>query len=117
MSTWTGPWRVIDASKQHVYQEQNIINGEVSTAHVARIKFYKDSSLGITADIKESFQYLLNQGLFDMELILEIRRTPAGIYEVHVQWQGFSEEERSWEPLENIFKDAPAFIKKNNCQI
>ena len=60
ISTWTGPWRVTNASSPHVYHVQN--NFRVTTAHVARLKFYKDSSLGITAYAQEAFQYFLNQG-------------------------------------------------------
>ncbi|CAN0571508.1 unnamed protein product, partial [Laminaria digitata] len=98
MSTWSGPWRITNASKQHVYQVQNIVDGKISTVHVARMKFYKDYSLGLTAEVKETFQYLLNQGEFEMEEILELRRSAGGDYEGYVNWIGFSEAERSWEP-------------------
>ncbi|CAN0274200.1 unnamed protein product, partial [Scytosiphon promiscuus] len=53
MSTWTGPWRVTNAPSPHVYQVQDIVSGKVTTAHVARLKFYKDSSLGITEYVQE----------------------------------------------------------------
>ena len=28
-----------------------------------------------------------------------------------VDWRSFEEEERTWEPIENIWRDAPAFLK------
>ncbi|CAN0277268.1 unnamed protein product, partial [Scytosiphon promiscuus] len=98
LSTWSGPWRITNASTPHVYHVQNIVDGKITTAHVARMKFYHDSSLGLTADIKETFQYLLNQGEFETEGILKLRRSTSGYYEGYVHWKGFSEAERSWEP-------------------
>ncbi|CAN0065761.1 unnamed protein product [Sphacelaria rigidula] len=37
VSTWTGPWRIVMAEQQHVYEAQNIVNGEVQDVHVARL--------------------------------------------------------------------------------
>ena len=53
MSTWTGPWRVVAADHAHVYSVQNIVSGKVHQAHVARLRFYADSHLNITADFKD----------------------------------------------------------------
>ena len=108
-STWTGPWRVTNASTPHVYQRSRyIVAGKVTIdAHVARLKFYKDSVLGITEDVQAVFQYLFNQGEFHMEDVLDVRRTPHGEYEALVHWKGFSESERSWEPLTTLYEDAP----------
>ena len=45
----TGPWRVVSAEQQHVYGLQNIVSGEVRDVHVARLRFYADAALAITA--------------------------------------------------------------------
>ena len=94
----------------HVYQVQNIVDGKISTAHVARTKFYHDSSLGLPADIKETFQYLLNQGEFEMEGILETRKSTSGYCEGYVHWQLFLEAEQSWEPIATLHTSSPSFI-------
>ena len=112
MSTWSGPWRVTNASRQHVYQVQNIVDGTISTVHVARMKFYQDSSLRLTADVKETFQYPINQGEFKMEGILKLRRSTNGNYEAFVNWKGFSEAERSWEPISTLHSSSPSFVIK-----
>ncbi|MEO9968198.1 MAG: hypothetical protein ABJF11_20570 [Reichenbachiella sp.] len=88
------------------------MDGNISTVHVARMKFYQDSSLGLTADIKETFQYLINQGEFEMEGILELRRSTNGNYEAFVNWKGFSEAERSWEPISTLHSSSPSFVIK-----
>ena len=55
MSTWTGPWRVVGADHSHVYSVQDIVSGKVHTAYVARLRFYADADLNITAEIKDVF--------------------------------------------------------------
>ena len=85
ISTWTGPWRVTNAPTPHIYRVQDIVSGKVTTAHVARLKFYKGSSLGVTEYVKEEFQYLFNQGEFRIEELFNVRRTPHGAYEAASQ--------------------------------
>ena len=66
MATWTGPWRVVGAHHPHVFEIQNIVSGRVQTAHVARLRFYADSQLNVTADIKDVFRHAFNEGQFEM---------------------------------------------------
>ena len=54
MATWTGPWRVVGAHHPHLFEIQNIVSGLVHTAHVARLRFYTDSQLNVTADVIQS---------------------------------------------------------------
>ena len=66
MATWTGPWRVVGAHHLHVVEIQNIVSARVHTAHVARLRFFADSHLNVTADVKNVFQREFNQGQFHM---------------------------------------------------
>ena len=59
MATWTGPWRVVGAHHQHVFEIQKILSGRVQTAHVAPLRFYADSQLNVTADVKDVIQHTL----------------------------------------------------------
>ena len=112
MFTWKGPWRVTNAPNPHIYQVQDIVSGKVTTAHVARLKLYKDSLLGVTEYVQEAFQYLFNQGEFHIEDLFDVKRTPHGAYKALVHWQGFSAWEKSWEPLATLYRDAPAYVLK-----
>ena len=62
LMTWTGPWRVVVAEHPHVYGVQNIVSGEVRDVHVARLRFYADSALAITAEVKDVFQHAFYAG-------------------------------------------------------
>ena len=70
MSTCTGPWRVIGADHSHVYLVQNIVTGKAHTAHVARLRFYADAHLNITAEIKGVFQHWYAQGECRMNALM-----------------------------------------------
>ena len=62
LMTWTGPWRVASAEQPHVYGVQNIVSGDVRDVHVARMRFYADRELSITADTEGCFPACLNAG-------------------------------------------------------
>ena len=66
VATWTGPWRVVGAQHPHLFEIQNVVSGRVHTAHVARLRFYADSQLNVTADVKNVFQHVFNHGQFQM---------------------------------------------------
>ena len=112
-STWTGTWRVTNASTPHVYRVQDFVAGKVTTAHVVRPKFHKESSLGTTEDVQEAFQYLFNQGEFHGEDVLDVRRAPHVEYETLVPCIGFSESERSWKPLATYAKMPSRMSRRN----
>ena len=39
MSTWTGPWRVANDDKEHVYAVQHLVTAELRDFNVARMRF------------------------------------------------------------------------------
>lgn len=72
MVTWTGPWKEVETKGGHVYGVQNITSGEVHGVNVARLRFYSDSELEITSELKHAFQYAYTQGEFIMSAIVGI---------------------------------------------
>ena len=60
MATWTGPWRVVGTHHPRLFEIQNIDSGRVHTADLARLRFYADSQLNVTADVKNVFQHAFN---------------------------------------------------------
>ena len=59
MSTWTGPWRVADDDKEHVYAVQ----------HLA----YANDKLEITGELRKVFQQLEKQGEYHIRSISAIK--------------------------------------------
>jgi len=112
MATWTGPWRVVGAHHPHLFEIQNIVSGRVHTAHVARLRFYADSQLNVTADVKNVFQHAFNQGQFQMAGVVRVAEADDRSLIVLVDWVGFEVDERTWEPFKEIFEAAPEFLAK-----
>ena len=51
---------------------QNIVYGEVRDVHVARMRFYANADLEITAELKEVFQHVFKQGELEMAAIVNL---------------------------------------------
>ena len=112
MSTWTGPSRVVGADHSHVYSVQNIVSGKGHTAHVARLRFYADADLNITAEIKDVFQHSYAQRECQMNTLMHVAEGDQGDVIVLVDCEGFDAEERTWESLRKIDFSAPDFVLK-----
>ena len=110
--TCTGPWRVMVAQRPHVYIVQNIVSGEVRDVHVARMPFYADAALVITAEPKDIFQHAFMQGEFEMAAIVDMANAENGSgFEVEVEWVGFDKEENTLKDLAKIWDATPQFVK------
>ena len=113
MATWTGPWRVVGAHHPHVFEIQNIVSGRVHTAHVARLRFYADSQLNVTADVKNVFQHAFNQGQFQIAGVVRVAKADDRSLIVLVDWVGFEVDERTWEPLRRFLRPPRNFSQRS----
>ena len=87
LMTWTGLWRVVVAQRPHAYGVQNIVSGEVRDVHVARMRFYADAALEITAELKDVFQHGFTLRDFEMAAIVDMANAENGSgFEVEVEW-------------------------------
>lgn len=101
--------------KKHVYEIQNIVNGEMKDTHVARLRYYADKKLEDTAALKEVFQYAFPQGEFEMEATAGTSEAQdRDGFDVQVEWVGCGKDKSSWEPLETILK-VPRSLYNLNC--
>ena len=113
VSSWTGPWRVVNDDRDHLYVVQNIVTGETRDVHVARMLFYCDAILRVTSRLQDSFQHLEHQAEYHIRGIPEIKKATLGDeYVVLVQWERLDEAKSTWEPVSRILEDAPAMLKK-----
>ena len=91
-------------------RSRDIVSGRVHTAHVARLRFYADSQLNVTADVKNVFHHAFNQGLFQMAGIVRVAEADDRSLIELVDWVGFEVDERTWEPFKEIFEAAPELL-------
>ena len=91
------------AQRSHVYGVQNIVSRKVRDVHVARMRFYSDAALEITAELKEVFQHAFTQGECEVAAIVDLVIVEEGSgFEVEVELAGFDTEENTWEDLAKI---------------
>ena len=110
MSTWTGPWRVANDDKEHVYAVQHLVTAELRDVHVARMWFTPMISSRSSAS---SAKQLENQGEYHIRSISAIKGAAIGDeFVVKVAWEGLEEAESIWEPVSRVFHDAPAVVRK-----
>ena len=112
VNTWTGPWRVVTATTEHVHGVQNIVCVEVRDVHVARMRLYAGRDLHLAAELEDMFQHTFAQRYVEMAGILGLAEADDGIHVVLVDRRAFEEDERTWEPVESIRRDAPEFLQE-----
>ena len=80
--------------------------------HVARLRFYADSQLNVTADVNNVFQQAFNQGQFQMAGVVRVAEAFDRSLIVLVDWVGFEVDERTREPIKAIFEATSEFLAK-----
>ena len=83
---WTGPYRISAVLSDWHYQLQNIVSADTVEAHVTRIKFYHDSSLNVTEELKafasSNMRFIVNSLLnarldhSQWQLLVQLGRLP-----------------------------------------
>ena len=81
MSTRTGPWRVANDDKEHVYAVQHLATAEPCDVHAARMRVYADDELEITGELLKVFQQLENQGEYHIRSIYAVSYTHLRAHE------------------------------------
>lgn len=84
-----------------------MLTGVVREAHASWLKFYADSSLGITDDLLAHVAH--NSEGHVVEELRQARYDPARkAYDILAKWYGLSDAESSWEPAQHLLEDTPA---------
>ena len=108
---WRGPYRITDTQNNFVFEVENIIDRRKQIVHGDRVRYYDDSKLNVTEDIKAQFCH--DNLSFEVKEFKGCRISPeTGKYQFLVEWKGFSTADNSWEDLENLKMDVPVLVAK-----
>ncbi|KAE9009233.1 hypothetical protein PR001_g16486 [Phytophthora rubi] len=115
LGRWVGPFIVAEA-KRNSFIIRNLITGKQHEVHVTRLKFYHDSSLNITQEVRE---FVTEQGiLLDVEAFKQHRFEPTSkMWQLRVSWVGLQDVEDSWESLPDLVKDVPARVADSALEL
>ena len=101
---WRGPFILSD----WVFEVEDLHRTEIHIVYAQRLRFYSDKTLNVT---EELLSYVENtEDTYQVDKLIDIR-TSERSYDVLVHWLGFSESERTWEPIEQLFEDVPLTLK------
>jgi transposase InsO family protein len=106
---WTGPYKVVECVSDWEYIIQHLVTEEKFSAHCARLKYYCDKDLNITADLK--YQITHDEMRYRVAGFLN-HRIQEGSYEFLTQWEGFDVEDATWEPVNVLVEDVPLLCQK-----
>jgi hypothetical protein len=106
---WHGPHRIVSTRSEYVYDVEDLMTQLVLPVHATRLRFYHDSSLLVTADIREHLAHQ-NKG-YEVQKFLSLRYdAEAKAHFVLVSWLGFEDLDDTWEPLATLYEDLPTDI-------
>ena len=105
---WNGPFLVLSCRDNYVFEIQNLLNKKKELAHGRRLKFFRNSDLHITEEIKEHLEYQENE-LLVVEDFEDLRATDNGL-EVRVKWQQIDEAESDWVSYDSLKDDVPQLV-------
>ncbi|ETM97800.1 hypothetical protein PPTG_20044 [Phytophthora nicotianae INRA-310] len=93
------------------YVLRHLVTGEETDVHTSRLKFYADSSLHITEEIRV---HVAAQGqLLAVNELLDYRwNTTKKDYDILVSWKGMEPIEDSWESAKSLAKDILVLLKQ-----
>jgi hypothetical protein len=69
---WQGLYGAVRFENEKVLEVEHLLSGKRKMMHCTRIKFYNDSSLGVTEELKNHSQYQ-DSTLFAIEQLLKLR--------------------------------------------
>ena len=108
---WKGPAQIVKVTSDWLYDVQHLLTAQVREVHASRLKFYADSTLAVTEDLKDHIAH--NDQGYVVEDFKACRwNADAKCFEVQVKWRGLTEAEMTWESATNLLEDLPRVMKK-----
>jgi hypothetical protein len=108
---WRGPYRIIAAQNNYVFEVENIIDKKSQIVHGDRVRFYEEGTLNITEEIKAQFAH--DNFSYEVKDFIGVRIQPeTGRVQLLVEWKGFASQDNSWEYLEMLCTDVPVLVAK-----
>jgi hypothetical protein len=105
---WNGPYRIIEVISNHLFRVESLLDTkDTKVVHSQRLKFYHDESLRLTEHILRYAKQ--DKQTYDIDRLLDLKSNGSS-YDVYVKWQGFDEQESTWEPIEVLYEDVPLML-------
>jgi hypothetical protein len=104
---WTGPYKVVSLQSDWDFTIEHLVSGNRFHAHCSRLKYYSDQDLHVDVDLKHQITH--DEMRYKVLNILN-HSVQDGVFKLLIEWQGFDEEEATWEPFDVIKEDVPDMV-------
>ena len=110
MLRWQGPYEIVDVPSPLIRGIRLLgkPDSDVVTVHVSRIRMFADSKLHVVDTLVETAQHDARD--FEVKDIVGHRIEDSKL-ELLVHWLGFTAEDRTYEPVENLLDNANIYLR------
>lgn len=106
---WSGPARVTAQLNNRLYETTNLVNGTTRQYHADFLKRYADKHLTVTKQLRD---FIAHGGGAATITRIGNHRLNGRTWELQVFWQGYPDDEATWEPLQTMQQDAPVYVRR-----
>lgn len=106
---WCGPALVVGAENDLSFKVMDLLSGKVTIIHAEHLRRYADSKLQVTPQLKS---FIAASAIWTRVEAIIGHRKDGHRWELRVLWQGFEEDESTWEDLKTITEDVPETVKR-----
>ena len=106
---WLGPARVVSAVNDRVFTVLDLVTNETQEVHATHLRRYADKQLHVTKQLRD-FVAAGGRGHV-IDSIVDYRLT-NGTAELLLLWEGETVSDATWEPIVQIFHDAPVVVRR-----
>ena len=104
---WTGPARVTARLNDRLFETTNLVNGTTRQYHADFLKRYADRNLTVTKQLKN---FIAHEGGAAQINRIGNHRINGRTWELLVFWQGYPDDNATWEPLQSLHQDTPVIL-------
>jgi hypothetical protein len=107
---WLGPYVVVAAVSDLVFKVQSLTSGEAKEVHAQHLRLYHDRSLVVTEQLRAFEAHAGTGEVIDAIVDHYVVDGVPEDTQLQVKWLSTGDGEGSWEPLDRIYRDAPALV-------
>jgi hypothetical protein len=106
---WSGPARITAKINDRLFETTNLVSNITRQHHADFLKRYSDKHLTVTKQLRD---FIAHGGGAAIITRIGNHRLNGRTWELQIFWQGYPDDEATWEPLQTINQDAPVLVRR-----